>query len=179
MPSKLARSRNDVVFTEKAKELVRKPLGKLLAGPKDKVASGVISILNKDDFEKVIVVGDFSARVFLERKLPADIFIIDGKIERRPVNKPVVAKAVKRSVTNPAGRISARAFSLVGEATKFESPVLIEVKGEEDLLTLAAIVEAPLNSLVFYGQPRRGMVAVEITRRKKRSIERLLSSLQG
>lgn len=179
MPSKSARSRNDVVFTEKAKELVRKPLGKLLAGPKDKVARGIISILNRDNFKKVIVVGDFSSRVFLERKLPADIFIIDGKIERRPVSKPVVARATRRSLSNPAGRISASAFNVVAEATKMDRPVLIEVKGEEDLLTLVAITEAPVNSLVFYGQPRGGMVAVKVTKRKKKSTERLLSSLQN
>lgn len=179
MPSKSARPRKDVVFTEQAKEFVRKPLGKLLAGSKDKVTRGMISILNRERLKKVIVVGDFSARVFLEKMLPADIFIIDGKIERRPVNRLVISEATKRSITNPAGRISSKAFRAVAEATKLKGPVLIEVDGEEDLLTLVAIVEAPLNSLVVYGQPRKGMVAVKVNQRKKESTERLLSSLQG
>lgn len=36
------------------------------------------------------------------------------------------------------------------------------VDGEEDLLTLVAMAVAPLGSFVIYGQPREGVVLVEV-----------------
>jgi len=45
---------------------------------------------------------------------------------------------------------------------------LVHIKGEEDLLTLPAVLFAPLDSVVCYGQPGKGMVLVKVTEEKKR-----------
>lgn len=44
------------------------------------------------------------------------------------------------------------------------------IAGEEDLLTLSAILLAPLGSVVLYGQWNLGVVAVEVTEEKKRKV---------
>jgi uncharacterized protein (UPF0218 family) len=44
------------------------------------------------------------------------------------------------------------------------------IQGEEDLLTLPAILLAPLNSFVFYGQYKTGMICVTVTEEKKNEI---------
>ena len=36
------------------------------------------------------------------------------------------------------------------------------VDGEEDILTLAAILSAPDHSIIIYGQPREGSVIVKV-----------------
>ena len=41
------------------------------------------------------------------------------------------------------------------------------VDGEEDLLALVAVLYAPQNSFVVYGQPHCGIVFVKVTSRRK------------
>jgi len=48
------------------------------------------------------------------------------------------------------------------------------IDGEEDLLTLPAILLAPLSSLVLYGQWDRGAVMVEVTEEMKNQVKKLL-----
>ena len=52
------------------------------------------------------------------------------------------------------------------------------VKGEEDLLALPAILFAPLNSVVLYGQIDLGVVMVEVTEEKKKGVEEILKKFQ-
>jgi len=103
--------------------------------------------------------------------------IIDNKIARmkiRPVWIP--AKKVYR-VKNPPGTLTEEAFKAVAEAMRNEEPTKIIVNGEEDLLTLLAVKEAPLNSIVLYGQPGEGVVLVKVTEEKRREIIRILSEM--
>jgi hypothetical protein len=51
------------------------------------------------------------------------------------------------------------------------------VLGEEDLLTLPAIVEAPIISFVIYGQPEEGIVLVEVDEKKKKEIHALIDAM--
>jgi uncharacterized protein (UPF0218 family) len=53
------------------------------------------------------------------------------------------------------------------------------VEGEEDLLTLIAVLYAPKNALVLYGQPHEGLVAVRITSEKKAQAERILKEMKS
>ena len=49
------------------------------------------------------------------------------------------------------------------------------IDGEEDLLVLPAILYAPIDSLVFYGQPEQGIIEVVVTKEKKKLVQKLLS----
>ena len=51
---------------------------------------------------------------------------------------------------------------------------LIVVDGEEDLLALPVIVEAPEGSLVFYGQPSTGVVSITVSNSIKSKVKRML-----
>jgi uncharacterized protein (UPF0218 family) len=53
------------------------------------------------------------------------------------------------------------------------------VEGEEDLLTLIAIMEAPNNSIIVYGQPYEGIVAVKVTQEKKTEISEILKAMKN
>ena len=54
----------------------------------------------------------------------------------------------------------------------------IVVEGEEDLLTLIAVLYAPENSFVIYGQPHSGVVVVKVTGQKKRQVQEFLNAMK-
>jgi len=51
------------------------------------------------------------------------------------------------------------------------------VEGKEDILTLVAVVLAPLGSLVAYGQPDRGIVIVVVSDVEKSLAEQIIRGL--
>jgi uncharacterized protein (UPF0218 family) len=52
------------------------------------------------------------------------------------------------------------------------------VDGEEDLLTLIAVLNAPEKSLVVYGQPYEGIVVVKVTAKKKAEAMEILKAMK-
>ena len=52
------------------------------------------------------------------------------------------------------------------------------VEGEEDLLTLVAVLKAPENSLVVYGQPHEGVVAVKVDKAIKEGIRKIIAAMK-
>ncbi|MDI6805914.1 MAG: DUF359 domain-containing protein, partial [Candidatus Bathyarchaeia archaeon] len=52
------------------------------------------------------------------------------------------------------------------------------VDGEEDLLTLIAVLYAPQNSFVVYGQPYEGIVVVKVTPEKKAEVSEILKTME-
>jgi uncharacterized protein (UPF0218 family) len=51
------------------------------------------------------------------------------------------------------------------------------VEGEEDLLTLVAVLKAPENSLVVYGQPHEGIVAVRVDKTTKEKVRQIVETM--
>ena len=54
----------------------------------------------------------------------------------------------------------------------------IVVDGEEDLLTLIAVLYAPENSFVIYGQPHSGIVVVKVTDQRKCQVQEFLNAMK-
>jgi uncharacterized protein (UPF0218 family) len=75
---------------------------------------------------------------------------------------------------NPPGTISEEAFSELKRLISISGQFALKISGEEDLLGLPAIEVAPVGSLVFYGQPDSGIVAVRVNREAKRIARFLL-----
>ena len=81
-------------------------------------------------------------------------------------------------VTNPQGTITKEAIAAVKEAIDKNEHTHIVVDGEEDLLTLIAVLYAPENSFVVYGQPYMGIVVVKVTSQKKAEVEKFLKAME-
>lgn len=110
----------------------------------------------------VVTVGDRVTETIAEQGRPPDVQIIDG-VERRVRREPPdVPFASLVRVKNPAGTITQEAIAGVRRAFEGKKPARVQVDGEEDLMAMLAIVMAPLRSVVFYGQPGVGIVAVEV-----------------
>lgn len=119
--------------------------------------------------------------------------IIDNKVNRVDFHelKPriIAGHFDIRVVRSGPGFISGEAQREIREVLSHirrnAKPVVLEVRGEEDLLALPAILEAPLNAVVYYGQPpipvwscgpvQSGIVEVVITKEQKKAAQSLLT----
>jgi len=52
------------------------------------------------------------------------------------------------------------------------------VEGEEDLLTIVAVLCAPENSLVVYGQPHEGIVVVKVTEKTRETMRHIVDAME-
>jgi len=125
----------------------------------------------------LISVGDRVSRNIIEKGIPLDILIVDNKIMRKPI-APIKVEAEKiLRVSNPAGTLTEKAWQVIKEAIEYRGRVKVLVEGEEDLLTLVAVLTAPDNSMVVYGQPREGIVVINVTERTKREIREIVDRM--
>ena len=117
---------------------------------------------------KVICVGDVVTDYCLRAGRLPDVAVLDGRTRRQDLGDHVLPQlaggrsyAVLR-VPNPPGGLTPDAVEAVCSAVRFPRPTLVVVSGEEDMLTLAALMCAPPGSLVVYGIPGRGASLVVV-----------------
>lgn len=151
------------VLTEDLRRFLKKPVGILIRGAVGETKYELKELLKSKKI-KLIAVGDVVSKTIIEMDLKADLYITDSRSLRVPVEEPNLASIAERvyRVRNPPGHISSEAEDAVKNALADECTSWIKVEGEEDLLTLTVIAEAPLNSIILYGQPDEGVVVVQV-----------------
>lgn len=113
----------------------------------------------------VIAVGDVVTSDLLAAGQTPRAAIVDGRTERSAVPEPVAERVAsadferERRAENPPGALTTSLAAAVAEAVD-ETPTLVSVDGEEDLAALPAVLAAPPDTTVVYGQPGAGVVAV-------------------
>ncbi|MFW6448403.1 MAG: GTP-dependent dephospho-CoA kinase family protein [Halobacteriota archaeon] len=131
----------------------------------------------------VIAVGDIVAATLLEAGRTPAVLVVDGRSEREPVDEAVTRtlEAVDGTVraTNPPGTITRSLVGALSTALGADRPMRVVVEGEEDLAVIPAVLLAPDGATVVYGQPGRGMVAVEVTSTTRETVSSLLERLEG
>lgn len=165
-------------LTEKVLIRAKKPFGKLV-----KTARAFAEAKRLKPFQ-VIVVGDATAMLFENAppSLKPSVVIVDRRIRRKKTDYiPRNHFDKTYSVNNAHGTITRKAAKIVEKAVeaKNHGRILVRVHGEEDLLTLPAVLFAPLDSLVCYGQPGKGMVLVKVTEEKKKQALRIALRMTG
>lgn len=167
------------VLTEDLRRLLKKPAGTLIRGAIGETTYELKELLKSKEKIKLIAVGDVVSKTIMEMGLKADLYITDAKSLRMPVEELNLASVAERvyRVRNPPGHISSEAESAVKNALANKCTSWVKVKGEEDLLTLIAIAEAPLNSIVLYGQPDEGIVVVQVDEKIKQWARRIICSM--
>lgn len=162
-----------IIFPEEIKKELKKPLGKLI-NKNEELINEIKENINKKSL--IIIVGDYTSRILYEKGIYANLYIVDSKIERKPIEKFIINSYTKIYAYNQAGTISSSAINAIKKAFKLISKekkkVIIYIDGEEDLLTLLAIKFAPKNSIVIYGQPNEGSVIIEATNERKKFINK-------
>lgn len=134
---------------------------------------------NKSKF--LITVGDKTTNIFIVNKIIPDLAIIDFKVERKKVYSSFgdlgfVMPYKWIGIRNHAGTITKKLNIAISKffAKKLTIPFIIKIIGEEDLAVLPAVILAPLNSIVAYGQKDQGLVLIKITEKKKAQALKIL-----
>jgi uncharacterized protein (UPF0218 family) len=152
-----------------------KRYGILLTGDPESNVKAALDILRTRHPPKVIVVGDFTLKTFIESGYRPDLGIFDSRTRRSSF--PISEKPTN-VVSNPAGHISDEAVSSIRQLLLHKSPRLLLVKGEEDLLSLPALLYSPEGSIVIYGMPDEGMMVIVAERKIKEKIASLISQFE-
>lgn len=171
---------SDVVVSlpERLRGSLKEPLGPLFTDATELVAAAS---------GPLVAVGDVVTFHLVSAGTTPAVAVVDGLTEREAVDDAVeaavegLASGADATVTvaNPAAALSSDLLVALGDALEDDGTTLLVVEGEEDLVTLPAILAAPLGASVVYGQPGEGMVLVEVTAETKRDAAALLRRMDG
>ncbi|MCW4008913.1 MAG: DUF359 domain-containing protein [Candidatus Bathyarchaeota archaeon] len=156
---------------------LKEPFGTLIRGSSDETVSKLREILESEKPPALVAVGDVVSRNLHKHSMVPQLLITDNKSMRKKI-KPRIFAAKLLYVKNPPGTITEEAIAAIKSALESGESTQIIVDGEEDLLTLIAVLYAPIDSLVVYGQPREGVVAVKVTAEKKAEAAEILKVMK-
>lgn len=154
---------------------LQKPFGELLT-------DGMNGIANLPA-EKIITVGDVTTKRFIEHGIFPKLSVIDFVVERKQTHKTIqnfgfTGSEEVFSVKNPAGSITIDAWKVllvIVEKIFTKKTFVLLIKGEEDLLVLPLLLVLPKGFFVFYGQPKEGLVCIEVTKEAKNRAAELVN----
>ncbi|MFH1721891.1 MAG: GTP-dependent dephospho-CoA kinase family protein [Candidatus Altiarchaeota archaeon] len=129
----------------------------------------------------VVSVGDETSIKLINLGFQPDILIYDGRCQRKDIEIPeklLEYDATDLEIENPPGYLNKEIFSLLEESFNRKGKTRIHVRGEEDLIALAAISIAPPNSVVLYGQPNEGTVVVDVDEKIKKKVNDIIKAMR-
>ena len=129
---------------------------------------------------KIITIGDVATQKFMDLHVTPSLSIIDLHVQRKPFKTveefgfPDWARF--QYIVSGPGYISRDAIDAIRQwgINLPRGLTILVIDGEEDLLAIPAIIHAPPGSFVYYGQPNKGLVEVEVTMEKKEGVRNLL-----
>jgi hypothetical protein len=166
-------------LTPELRKKLKEPLGALIRGSFLDTTNQLKAIIEDEKPPCVISVGDTVSRNLEKGQISRQLSIIDNVVMRRRSRPFPLAKERTAYVKNPQATITYEAIAAIQDSLKTNTRTVIVVDGEEDLLALIAILHAPDNSLVVYGQPYEGMVVVKTTQAKKTEIAEILQPMEN
>jgi len=165
-------------LTPLLRKRLKSPLGLLIRGTSDETMKKLKELVEKEKPSKIISVGDIVSENMAKHGISPQVMIVDNRVMREPIT-PIFLKADQTlHLKNPPGTLTSQAWSVMQEALKQVQRTKVVVDGEEDLLTLVAVLCAPENSLVVYGQPHEGIVVVRVTEQKSGMIRRIVEAME-
>ncbi|WP_202319418.1 GTP-dependent dephospho-CoA kinase family protein [Archaeoglobus neptunius] len=164
---------------ENMREEFAKPHGKLYRGSGERL---ILEVEEIGDCRLLCCVGDLVSASAVKVGVIPDIAVIDGKTLREDSVEFETEVFDERIETwNPAGYVSCRLISDLKKAVELADDgkkVMVFVDGEEDLAVVPLGILLPENSLIIYGQPREGVVALKVDVDKKILILNLLRRME-
>jgi len=150
----------------------------LITGSPDETMTKLKQLIKDEKPPKIIAVGDVVSKNMSVHHIPIQTAIVDNKVLRKTI-KPIKVRAeTTLHVKNPAGTLTREAWTTIKKALKQDKPTRVLVDGEEDLFTLVAVSQAPENTLVVYGQPNQGVVAVKVNEETRRKVQLIIDAMQ-
>lgn len=165
-------------LTPRLRIFLKEPFGTLIEGSPRETMSALKQLIEKEAPTRLVSVGDVVSKSLHEFAIHPQLTIIDFfSLRNQAMPKlPPADKIV--CADNPQGTITVEAINAIREALDSNSHTHLEIQGEEDLLTLIAVLYAPENSFVIYGQPHLGIVVVKASQEKKEQVKQLLKEMK-
>jgi uncharacterized protein (UPF0218 family) len=164
------------VLPDDLKDTLKGYIGDLVDEP------GLLKLLKKEKY--IVSVGDKVTYTLLKHGINPILCIVDYKLERKPYPSEMKAviqrfSTIRLQIKNPPGTITDELWDAIKTVFKNikNGPVCIEVEGEEDLASLAAIYLAPGGVTVIYGLPNKGVVVVKATTAHKQKVKEVLDRM--
>ena len=165
----------DIKLIESLRKNFQKPFGELLKN---------IDYPLRARNHLVIAVGDIATRNLNARSLGQNISVVDFKVAREKKFANIrelgfTGNENIHKVDNPPGHITVGLFRKLAEIIKssMQKRTILQVNGEEDLAVLPLVLLAPLNTVIYYGQPGKGLVKVTVSEDTKNRAYSLISKL--
>lgn len=178
-------TKGNLVLPDSLRPELQQVLGRLLTSKE-----AIQQSLARNEGAMFITCGDIATKTLLDEGMAPTLAIVDYRVERKPYEKYKkqlgAAYETKMRIVSGPGYIAKNAVDAVNRWGKAPSPLLLEIEGEEDLLTIPALVAAPTGSVLYYGQPAGalwacgpemggGLVEVVVTETMKNQAAELLA----
>ena len=154
------------VLPEELRTELKEPIGNLVD------ERGLLNLIK--DEKCIVSVGDLVTLTLIKNNILPKIAIVDYITERK--ESPLeVKRAIKKfgdkhiKIKNPAGTLTDELWNAIESSYNNinKDNILIEIDGEEDLASLAAIYLAPPYVTIIYGLPNKGILVVKPTKENK------------
>ncbi len=167
------------ILTPELRLKLKEPFGSLIQGTAEETMAKMNELIKKEKPSRIISVGDVVSLNLHKHGIEPQLTIIDN-VSLRDKAMPQ-EEGVEKTVyvDNPQGTIAPEAILAVRKALEEREHTHIVVKGEEDLLTLIAVLFAPENAFVVYGQPYSGVVVVKVTSERKARAKEFLNAMKA
>src|SRR5579875_1747796 len=142
---------------------LKKPMGRLI---QDSQVDGFLSSLK--EITTVVTVGDHTTRRCEEVGIKPALEIIDYREKRSRTQTPENRELPVTRVNNPPGTITAESINAIRNLLSQE---------KRNLLVIPCIQFAKPGSLVLYGQPNVGLVAVTVDEQSKHAALLILKEM--
>ncbi|MHA1713200.1 MAG: pantetheine-phosphate adenylyltransferase [Candidatus Ranarchaeia archaeon] len=165
---------------EELRRSLKKPFGRLFEGPPAEAGKDFIAWIKAKKYFKVVTIGDVVTRTLTSLGRPPNVFVIDYKTERQAIPTTYYPTDHTFHVKNPPASLTRSAVMALYFAMDLMGNAKIVVIGEEDLLTLPALILARPGMVVVYGQPNQGLVAAGYDlKMRRKAIEIIRKFEQG
>lgn len=165
-------------LTPQLRRKLKAPLGLLIRGSVDQTMQKLGRLVEEESPPMVISVGDVVSESMTGHGILPKVLAVDNRVMRKPIAPIPLDVGQTLHVKNPPGTLTDEAWTVMRKAVGNAHPTRVLVEGEEDLLTLVAVLCAPEGSLVVYGQPGEGVVAVKATEEKKRMVRSIVEAME-
>ena len=167
-------------LTPELRQKLKEPIGTLIRGSFVETMKCLKKMVKEEDPPIIVSVGDTVSRNLVKNDLSPHLAIVDNICMRRDVKEPAQLTAEKTiRVKNPQATITSEAIEAIQDALSSNTRVKIVVDGEEDLLALIAVLYAPEDSFILYGQPYEGIVVVKVSPEKKAEVAGILKEMKA
>jgi len=176
-------SKEKHILPESLRGELRKPLGHVVSSfsalSKQQIGHMKDEMIKQGHYYQCTI-GDRVTWEFKKRGITPHISIIDGLTQRKALNKEILESILEKDRSNAENEKGTIRKSACIEVQRLfnmgqkRATKQLYIHGEEDLLTLVAVLFAPLGAHVWYGLRDKGAVDVRVTEKTKQTVYNLL-----